>query len=166
MKFSPKIIIMSAFLIFAAFAFFRVDFLQLKVLGINETYDIKDICKNSDFEYDGEKLVSTGFSKFTRIIGYIAAAVTVLCVIEALTEADDTKAGATVFYAACSQGIAYLLLIINAYKLKGDCKDAIEKLGGGIASELIKCNVLLAPHCILAGVLIIAVLTKKNVNRT
>jgi len=136
MKASMKTVFLSAIVAVLVVCFFKIEFLKFEALGRSTGITLSEACKNSEWEDMGEKKVSNGFSKFTRIVGFIAAGISILCVIEALTEADDKKATGAICVAAGAMTAAYGCLTANAFILGKNLKNALEEYVGALASVL------------------------------
>ena len=136
MKASLKTVFLSAIVAVLVVCFFRIDFMEVKILGESGGITLSEACKGDFADAVKEIGIKTGFSKFTRIVGFIAAGISVLCVIEALTESDDKKAGSAICVAAGAMSAAYGCLTANAFILgknfKYKAKEFSSFIGGAI----------------------------------
>lgn len=136
MKASMKTLFLSAIVAVLVVCFFRMDFMTIEIYGDSEGLRLSEACKGEIADIFSEGGVKTGFSKFTRIVGFIAAGISILCVIEALTEADDKKAGGALCVAAGAMSAAYGCLTANAFILGKSFKDRMKDFDSNIGAAI------------------------------
>ena len=165
MKASLKTVFLSAIVAVLVVCFFRIDFMEVRILGDSEGIRLSEACKGDIADAFEGAGIKNGFSKFTRIVGFIAAGISVLCVIEALTESDDQKAGSTLCVAAGAMSAAYGCLTANAFILGKNFKDKAKDYSDTIAAA-IKYNPTSACYIMLvlaAGLLLFTYKDSKSV---